>query len=178
MVDRAGIYRPRTKKRWRESARRGCRSRTPRDTKVSIAHPARHGGVDRAPGPTHAAVDRAPPPAHDHHMVRFQARACNTLAFRAVARSATHRHRARRLAPWPRARPGARTATLPWRGGRGAGKWVPSPLPQWRRPAGVSQRPRAGPSPRRAAHLLATGGAADTAHGWAGGIDRRATGRL
>jgi len=29
----------------------------------------------------------------------FQARACNTLAFRAVARSATHRHRARRPAP-------------------------------------------------------------------------------
>jgi len=29
----------------------------------------------------------------------FQARACNTLALRAVARSATHRHRARRPAP-------------------------------------------------------------------------------
>jgi len=29
----------------------------------------------------------------------FQARACNTLAFTAVARSATHRHRVRRPAP-------------------------------------------------------------------------------
>jgi len=156
------------------------------ETRVPIAHTPRHEGVDRAPGATRRCrsrtrrdtVDSAPPPAHDHHMVRFQARACNTLAFRAVARSATRRHRARRLAPWPRARPGVRTATLPWRGGRGEGKWVPSPLPPWRRPAGVSQRPRAGPSPRRAVHLLAKGGAADTAHGWAGGIDRRATGRL
>jgi len=47
----------------------------------------------------------------------FQARTCNTLAFRAVARSATHRYRVRRPAPWPRARTGARTAKLPWRGG-------------------------------------------------------------
>jgi len=109
---------------------------------------------------------------------RFQARACNTPAFRAVARSAMHRQRARRLAPWPRARPGARTATLPWRGGRGAGKGGPPPLPQRRRPAGVAQRPRAGPSPRRAAHLRTVGGAADTVHGWAGGIDRRAKGRF
>jgi len=31
-------------------------------------------------------------------------------------------------------RPGASTATLPWWGGRAAGKWVPSPLPQRRRP--------------------------------------------
>jgi len=42
----------------------------------------------------------------------FQARACNTMAFRAVARWATHRPRVRRPAPWPRARTGARTATL------------------------------------------------------------------
>jgi len=53
---------------------------------------------------------------------QFQARACNTLAFRALARSATHRLWARRPAPWPRARTGARTATLPRWGGRGAGK--------------------------------------------------------
>jgi len=108
----------------------------------------------------------------------IQARACNTLAFRAVARWATHRHRARRPAPWPRAHTGACTATLPGRLGRGAGKQVPPPPPQRRRPAGVAQRPRAGPSPRRAAHLRATGGAADTAHVRAGGVDRRATGRL
>jgi len=107
----------------------------------------------------------------------FQARACNTQAFRAVARSATRRQRARRLAPWPRERPGARTATLPWRGGRGAGQGGPPPLPQRRWPAGVAQRLRAGPSPRRAAHLRKAGGAADTAHGWAGGIDRHAKGR-
>jgi len=104
----------------------------------------------------------------------FQARTCNTLAFRAVARSATHRYRVRRPAPWPRVRTGARTATLPWRGGRGAGKGVPPPPPQRQRPAGVVQRLRAGPSHRRAAHLRA----ADTAHGRADGIDHRATGRL
>jgi len=52
----------------------------------------------------------------------FQARACSTLAFRAVARSATHRQRARRPAPWPRARTGARKATLPWRGGASGGE--------------------------------------------------------
>ena len=106
--------------------------------------------------------------------LKFQARACNTLAFRAVARAATHRHRARRPAPWPRARTGVRAATLLWRGGRGAGKGVPPPSPQRRPPAGVAQRPRAGPSPRRAAHLRA----ADKAHGWADGIDHCATGCL
>ena len=37
-----------------------------------------------------------------------------TLAFRAVARSTTHSHWARRPALWPRARTEARTATLPW----------------------------------------------------------------
>jgi len=94
-----------------------------------------------------------------------------TLAFRAVARSATHRSRP---APWPRARTGARAATLPWRGGRGAGKAVPLPQPRRRRPAGVVQRLRVGPSPRRAAHLRA----ADKAHGRADGIDHGATGRL
>jgi len=65
-------------------------------------------------------------------------------------------------------------ATLPWRGGRGAGKGVPPPPPQRQRPAGVVQRLRAGPSHRRAAHLRA----ADTAHGRADGIDHRATKRL
>ena len=108
----------------------------------------------------------------------FQARACNTLAFNAVARSATHRHGARRPAPWPRARTGARTATLPWRGAPGAGKGVPPPPRQRRRPAGVARRPPEGPSLRRAAHLRTAGGAADTAHGRAGGTDRRATERL
>jgi len=104
-------------------------------------------------------------------------RACNTLAFRAVARSATHRHWARRPAPWPRACAWARTATLPWWGGRRAGKGVPPPPPQRRRPAGVARCPRAGPSLRRAAHLHTAGEVADKAHGRAGGIDRRATGR-
>jgi len=56
------------------------------------------------------------------HQILFQARARNTLAFRALARSATHRHRAHRPAPSSRARAGARTATLPWWGGRGAGR--------------------------------------------------------
>jgi len=107
-------------------------------------------------------------------VTKFQARACNTLAFRPVARSAAHRHRARRPASWPLARAGAHTATWPWRGGRGAGKVVPPPPPRRRRPAGVAQRPRAGPSPRRAAHLRA----AETAHGRVGEIDRRATGCL
>jgi len=104
--------------------------------------------------------------------------ACNTLAFRAVARSATHRHGARRPAAWPRARTGARTATLPCRGARGAGKGVPPPPQQRRRPAGVARRPPEGPSLRRAAHLRTAGAAADTAHGRADGIDRCATGRL
>jgi len=63
-------------------------------------------------------------------------------------------------------------------GERGAGKRVPPPPPQRLRPAGVAQRPRAGPSPRCAAHLRTKGGAADTAHVRAGGVDRRATGRL
>jgi len=81
--------------------------------------------------------------------VDFQARACNTLAFRAVALAATHRHRARRPAPWPRARTGERTATLPWRGGRGAGKRVPPPLgsgdrpPAWRNAHGRGRLPAA-----------------------------------
>jgi len=111
-------------------------------------------------------------------VVQFQARACNTLASRALARWATHRHRVRRPAPRPRARTGVRKATLPWRGGRGAGKGVLPPPPQRRHPAGVAQRPREGQSPCLAAHLRAAGGAADTAHGRAGGIDRRAMGRL
>jgi len=85
--------------------------------------------------------------------LEFQARACNTLAFRAVALLVTHRHRARRPTPKPRARTGARTATLPWRGKRGAGKRVPPPAPQRRPLAGVGRRRREGPSLRRAAHL-------------------------
>jgi len=80
--------------------------------------------------------------------------------------------------PWPRARTGARTATLPWRGARGAGKGVPPPPRQRRRPARVARRPLEGPALRRAAHLRTAGGAADTAHGRVGGTDRRATGRL
>jgi len=108
-----------------------------------------------------------------------QARACNTLAFRTVARLAANRHGARRPAPWPQARTGARTATLPWRGARGAGKGAPTPPPrQRRRPADVARRPPEGPSLRRAAHLRTAGGAADTAHGRTGGTDRCATGRL
>jgi len=67
---------------------------------------------------------------------------------------------------------------LPWRGGRRAGKGVPPPPPQRLRPAGVARRRREGPSLRRAAHLRTAGGAADTAHGRAGGTDCRATGRL
>ena len=63
---------------------------------------------------------------------------------------------------------------MPWRGGCGAGKGVPPPPPRRRWPAGVVQRLRAGPSPRRAAHLRA----AEMAHGRADGIDHRATGRL
>jgi len=98
----------------------------------------------------------------------------NSRHVRAIPwRSATYRQRP---APWPRARTGARTATLPWWGGRGAGKGVPPPLPQRRRPTAVVQRPRAGSSPRRAARLRAAGGAADTAHRRARGIDRRALG--
>jgi len=109
-----------------------------------------------------------------HFIEVFQARTCNTLAFRAVARSATHRHRARRPDPRPRARTGARSATLAWRGRRGARKGVPLPPPELRRPAGVMLRLRAGPSPRRAAHRRA----ADTAHGRADGIHYSATGRF
>jgi len=44
--------------------------------------------------------------------------------------------------------------------------------------AGVARRPRPRPSLRRAAHLRTAGRAADTAHGRAGGTDRRATRRL
>jgi len=112
------------------------------------------------------------------NQIIFQARACNTLAFRAVARSAAHRHRARRPARWPRARSGARTATLPWWEGCGEGKGVLHPPLQRLRPAGDARRPRAGPSLRRAAHLRTAGGAADTADGRACGTDRRAMGRL
>ena len=78
----------------------------------------------------------------------------------------------------PRARTGARTATLPWRGARGAKKGVPPPPRQRRRFAGVARRPPEGPSLGRAAHQRTTGGAADTAHGRAGETDRCATGRL
>eukprot|EP00168_Porphyra_purpurea_P010393 TRINITY_DN2564_c0_g1_i1.p2 TRINITY_DN2564_c0_g1~~TRINITY_DN2564_c0_g1_i1.p2 ORF type:complete len:129 (+),score=4.83 TRINITY_DN2564_c0_g1_i1:286-672(+) len=42
----------------------------------------------------------------------------------------------------------------------------------------VAQRSRSRPSPRVAAHRCAAGGAADTAHGRAGAIECRATGRL
>jgi len=101
--------------------------------------------------------------------LEFQARACNTLAFGAVARSAAHRHRARRPAHWPRERTGAHTATMPWRSGRAAAKGVPLPQPQRRRPASVARRPREGPSLRRAAHLRTAGGAAGAR---AGGWDR------
>jgi len=45
-------------------------------------------------------------------------------------------------------------------------------------PAGIAPRPRARPSLRRAAHLRPAGRAAETAHGRAGGTDRRATRRL
>jgi len=40
-----------------------------------------------------------PCPSHRGASLELQARACNTLALRAVARSATHRHRTRRPAP-------------------------------------------------------------------------------
>jgi len=49
---------------------------------------------------------------------------------------------------------------------------VPSPPPQWRRPAGVARHQREGPSLRRAAHLLTADGAVDKAHGRAGKTDR------
>jgi len=116
-----------------------------------------------------ARVDRK---CASQSQVKFQARTCNTLVFRAVARSATHRYRVSRPAPYPRARMGARAATLSWRGGHGAGKEVPPPPPRRRRPAGVVQRLRAGPLPHRAAHLRA----ADKVHGRADGMDRRTTG--
>jgi len=45
-------------------------------------------------------------------------------------------------------------------------------------PAGVAPRPRARPSLRRAADLRTAGRAAETAHGRAGGADRRVTRRL
>ena len=92
--------------------------------------------------------------------LEFQARACNTLAFGAVARSAAHRHRARRPAHWPRERTGAHTATMPWRSGRAAAKGVPLPQPQRRWPASVARRPREAPSLRRAAHVRTASGAA------------------
>jgi len=109
---------------------------------------------------------------------QFQARACNTLAFRAVARWTTHWHWACRPALWPRARTGALTATLPVWGRRRARKGVPPPPPQRRRPAGVARRPQVRSSLRRAAHPRTAGRAADTAHGRADGTDRRATRRL
>jgi len=135
--------------------------------------------TSEAPGaPPHAGGGRQQRRSVASRKEEFQARACNTLAFRAVARSATHRHGACRPAPWLRARTGAHTATLPWRGARGAGKGVPPPPRQRRRPAGVARHLPEGPSLRCAAHLRTAGGAADTAHGRAGGTDRRATGRL
>ena len=125
--------------------------------------------------PRHVACAHAPSPRHSQlQKFAFQACTYNTLAFRAVAPSATHRYRVRRPAPWPRARTGALTDTLLWRGGRAAENGVPPPSPQRRWPAGVVQRRRAGQSHRRAAHLHA----ADTAHGRADGIDHRAMGRL
>jgi len=111
-------------------------------------------------------------------LLQFQARAGMTLAFRAVAHSLTDRHRAHRPAQQPRARSGKRTATLPWRGGRGAGKGAPPPPPQLRRPAGILRRPRKGLSLCRAAHVRTAWGAAETAHGRAGGSDRLAAGSL
>jgi len=80
-----------------------------------------------------------------------------------------HRHQAHRPAPQPRARTGAHTATLPWRGGRAAGKGVPLLQPQRRRPASVARRPLEGLSLRRGAHLHTAGGAAGAR---AGGWDR------
>jgi len=74
-------------------------------------------------------------------LARFQARACNTLAFRAVARSAMHRYRARRPAQWPRARMGARAARCRRGGGLGRGK-------EWRR----RHRSGRGPLAWRSAH--------------------------
>jgi len=62
--------------------------------------------------------------------------------------------------------------------GGASGKGVPPPPPQRRRPAGVARRPRARPSLRCAAHLRTAGRAADTAHGRAGGTDRRVMRRL
>ena len=47
-----------------------------------------------------------------------------------------------------------------------------------RRPAGMAQHPRAGPLLRSVAHMRTADGAVDTAHGRAGGTDRRATGCL
>jgi len=144
---------------------------------AALAHKAFH-DYRRVVASVRFATDTAGPFAskqtNECDLLRFQARMCNTLAFRAVARTATHRYRVHRPAPWPRARTGAHTATLPWRGGRGAGKGVLPPPPQRRWPAGVVQCLRAGPSHRRAAHLRA----ADTAHGRADGIDHRATRRL
>jgi len=107
-----------------------------------------------------------------------QERACNTVVSWALARSATRRQWARRPAPRSRAHTGVRTATLPWRGVRGADTEVPPPVAQRRRPSSVAQPPRTAQSPRRAAHLRTVDGVADTTHGRAGGIDRSATGRL
>ena len=59
----------------------------------------------------------------------FQEITCITVAFRAVARSATHKYRVSRPAPWPRARMGARAATLPWPVECGAGNGAPPPPP-------------------------------------------------
>ena len=73
---------------------------------------------------------------------------------------------------------GTYSAMLPWRGECAAGKGVPPPPPQRRRPAGVARHLQEGLSLRRAAHLCTAGRAADTAHGRAGGTDRRAMGRL
>ena len=107
-----------------------------------------------------------------------QERACNTMVSWALARSATRRQWARRPAPRSRAHTGVRTATLPWRGVRGADTEVPPPVAQRRQPSSVAQHLRTAQSPRRAAHLRTVDGVADTTHGRAGGIDRSATGRL
>jgi len=80
---------------------------------------------------------------------QLQARACNTLAFRAVARWATHRHRVRRPAPWPRARTGARTARCRGGGGVGLGNGCRrrhrsgGDRPAWRNAHGRGRHPAA-----------------------------------
>ena len=60
-------------------------------------------------------------------------------------------------------------------GASGGERGAPSATAAAAAPAGVAPSPRARPSLRRAAHLRT---AAYTAHGQAGGTDRRATGRF